>query len=76
MAKRVASGAAIKSIRELAGLSQVALARQIGISTAALCQIEAGGGMKPANLKRAAEVLGVPITAISEIEHEPEEVAS
>jgi transcriptional regulator with XRE-family HTH domain len=76
MPRRVANGAAIRSIRELAGLSQRALAEKIGISTGALSQVESGGGMKPENLKRTAGVLGVPITAITEIEQEPEGVAS
>jgi len=57
-------------------MSQRALAQAIGISPAALSQIESGRGMKIENIKRAADVLGVPITSISEIEADPEPVAS
>lgn len=64
MARNVVDGTALRSIRELAGFSQRALAKEIGISKSALSQIEAGGGMKPENVKRAAEILRVPITAL------------
>ena len=76
MGKRVVDGEALRSVRELAGMSQRALAQAIGISPAALSQIESGRGMKIENIKRAADVLGVPITSISEIEADPEPVAS
>jgi transcriptional regulator with XRE-family HTH domain len=77
MPKKVANGEAIRSIRELAGFSQMAFAEAIGVSRPALAKVEAGGGMRPRNLKRAAEVLGVPITSLTKLdESEPAEVAS
>jgi len=76
MGKRVVDGEALRSVRELAGMSQRALAQAIGISPAALSYVESGGGMKIENIKRAAVVLGVPITTISEIDGDPEPVAS
>lgn len=75
MPKRVANGDAIRSIRELAGFSQSAFAVKIGITRQALAKIEAGGGTDPRNVKRAAEVLGVPITALY-ADAEAEAVAS
>jgi transcriptional regulator with XRE-family HTH domain len=76
MAKRVVDGKALRGVRELAGVSQQALAQAIGISKSALSQVESGGGMRIENIKRAADALGVPITSISEIAAEPEPVAS
>ena len=76
MGKRVVDGEALRGVRELAGMSQQSLAAAIGISKSALSQVESGGGMKIENIKRAADILGVPITSISEIDAEPEAVAS
>lgn len=64
MARNVANGEAIRDIRELAGFSQTAFAAELGITRQALAKIEAGGGTRPANIKRAAEILRVPITAL------------
>src|SRR5215471_2819226 len=74
MPKRVANGQGIKSIRDLHLLSQRELAERIGISTQALSQIESGGGMKLRNLRRAAEVLRVPVTSITLVASTPREV--
>ena len=76
MPKRVANGPAIRDIRELAGMTQEHLAREIGISNAALSQIETGGGMKPANIKRAAGILGVPVPSLTVTAHTPAEVCA
>ena len=77
MSRKVANGTAIRDIRVLAGYSQRAFAAEIGISRQALNYIENGvNGMRPKNIKRAAEVLCVPITALLTEEDEPEPVAS
>lgn len=64
MARNIANGEAIRDIRELAGFSQTAFAAELGITRQALAKIEAGGGTRPANIKRAAEILRVPVTAL------------
>lgn len=77
MSRKVANGTAIRDIRVLAGFSQTRFAAEIGISRQALNFVESGtNGMRPENIKRAAEVLGVPITALLTEEDEPEPVAS
>ena len=73
---RKANGAAIRSIRRLAGLSQQTLAERIGVTAAALSLVENGGGMRPEKLRRMADTLGVPLDAITTVTPEPEEVAS
>ncbi len=74
---RKTNGAALRSIRKLAGIPQNKLAAQIGIRAATLSQVESGRyGLHPAKLRRAADILGVPINAISTVTPEPEEVAS
>jgi len=65
MAKIVANGPEIRRVRTLAGLTQRDLARLIGITESAMSQIEAGGGMSPPNLKRAAKVLKIAIAALT-----------
>ena len=76
MPRRVADGPEIRRFRELACLPQYSLAEQIGISAGALSQIEAGGGMKLDNIKRAAGILKVPVTDITVMVHEPAEVCT
>lgn len=66
MARKIANPDAIRSIREHAGFSQATFAEQVGVSRQAVTLIEAGSGMTTRNLKRAAEVLGVPLTAITQ----------
>lgn len=66
MGKRVANGEAIRRIRDLAGMTQRYLAEQVGISESAMSQIESGGGMKPANVRLAANALGVPVTSLTQ----------
>jgi DNA-binding XRE family transcriptional regulator len=61
MSRIVANGPEIRRVRTLAGYSQRDLARAVGINESSMCQIEAGGGMLPGNLKRAAKALRVKI---------------
>jgi transcriptional regulator with XRE-family HTH domain len=78
MARKV-NGAALREIRQLAGIPQNKLARQIGIKPSTLSHVEAGDdGLHPEKLRKAADCLGVPLNAISTVipEPEPEEVAS
>ena len=72
---RIANGAAIRSIRKLAGLSQQALGERVGVSSVAVSLVERGGGMRVENLRRMADTLGVPLDAITTAIPEPEEVA-
>jgi DNA-binding XRE family transcriptional regulator len=65
MSRIVANGPEIRRVRTLAGYSQRDLARAVGIGESSMCQIEAGGGMLPANLKRAAKVLRVKIADLT-----------
>lgn len=73
---RKANGAAIQAIRKGLGLSQQTLAERIGVSAVAVSLVERGGGMRDANLRKTADVLGVPLDAITIPVPEPEEVAS
>jgi transcriptional regulator with XRE-family HTH domain len=65
MSRIVANGPEIRRVRTLAGYSQRDLARAVGIGESSMCQIEAGGGMLPGNLKRAAKVLRVKIADLT-----------
>lgn len=76
MGKRVANGEAIRRIRDLAGMTQRHLAEQVGVSESAISQVESGGGMKPGNVRRAAYVLGVPVTSLTVDAHSPKEVCA
>ncbi len=55
-------GAALRALRERRGLTIAALARQVGISAAAISQIESGT-VQPSvtTLRRLAAALGVPV---------------
>jgi len=66
MSRKVANPDAIRSIREHAGFTAAQFAAEVGVSRQAMAITEAGGGMTPRNLKRAAAVLGVPLTALTQ----------
>lgn len=71
MARRP-NGAAIKSLREAIGITQKTLAERTGISQSAMSQVESGdSGLRPDNLRRVADVLGVPLDAITSVIPEP-----
>jgi transcriptional regulator with XRE-family HTH domain len=72
----VANGPAIRRARELAGMSQRDLARAVGITESAMSQVEAGGGMRPRNLKLAAEVIQVPVSMLTHEVHRPADVCA
>lgn len=75
MPQRVVNGTAIREARFLAGLSQRALARKVGITEQAMSQVELGtNGMRPENLKKVAKILGVPLIDLTKVADE--EVAS
>ena len=72
----VANGPAIRRIRELAGWTQRDLARAAGLSPMALSLVEAGGGMRPRNLNRVAEILQMPVTALTHQVNRPAAVCA
>lgn len=56
---------ALKTIRELAGLSQAELSRRTGISQGHISQIEAGQKKpRPRTVHTLAAALGVPIASL------------
>lgn len=58
--------AALKSLREMSGLSQVDLAGRAGVSQRMISALEAGERQaRPATIKKLAVALGVPIPAIA-----------
>lgn len=64
--ERVANGDAIREIRRLVGYSVTDLARRIERSRAYVSNIEAGRKQPaPETLRRIADVLGVPLSAIT-----------
>ena len=71
---RKTNGDALRCIRELAGVKQKDLAAHLGIAAATMSQVESGRyGLHPAKLRKAADYLGVPLTAISTVTPEPDE---
>ena len=69
--------AALREIRELAGISQPELARRAGIEQGSLSNIEHGKrGASPALLRRLAEGLKCSVDAISHHVPEPEPAVS
>jgi transcriptional regulator with XRE-family HTH domain len=72
----VANGPAIRRARELAGMSQRDLARAVGVTESAMSQVEAGGGMRPRNLKLAAEVIQVPVAMLTHEVNRPADVCA
>jgi transcriptional regulator with XRE-family HTH domain len=66
MSIRATNGAAVKALREALGKNQGGLAAQAGISASYLANIEAGRKRPPlATARRLADVLGVPVDAIT-----------
>jgi transcriptional regulator with XRE-family HTH domain len=64
--RRAVNGAAVKALREALGMRQDEMASRLGISGPYLANIEAGRKQPRAYLQsRVAEVLGVPITAVT-----------
>jgi transcriptional regulator with XRE-family HTH domain len=57
-------GKRIRKLRELRELSQDEAGRAAGVTPRAWQEWEAGGGMKPASVRKAAEVLGVSVEEI------------
>lgn len=56
---------ALRALRIKDGYSVAAFAREIGIVPSHLSNVESGRrGLSPATTKRAAQVLGVPISAL------------
>lgn len=56
---------ALRTIRELAGLSQAELSRRTGISQGHISQLEAGQKQpRPATVQRIAAALGVPLASL------------
>ena len=76
---RKANGASIATIRNLAGISQRALATRAGIAAPFLSQIEHGIRQpSPTVLRRLATELGVSLDSITSVvpTPEPEQAAS
>ncbi len=56
---------ALRTLRELAGLSQAELSRRSGISQGHISNIESGmKEPRPATIRRFATVIGVPVAAL------------
>lgn len=69
---RNTNGAALRSIRELAGVPQYRLAEHLGIKKSTMSQVESGRhNLHPEKLRKAADYLGVPLDAISTVTPEP-----
>ncbi len=74
---RKTNGAAIASLRKLAGISQRTLAARAGIDPSYLSLIERGDRQpEPPVIRRLADELGVPLDAITYPVPEPDAVAS
>ena len=74
MEKRTTNGVAVKTIRELLGVSQKDLAARAGISPSHMARIESGLRQpSPAARRAIADVLGVSLDAITQPakEHAP-----
>lgn len=73
---RVVNGAALRAIRELAGVDQPDLAKRVGIHQASLSNIERGQrGASPEVVRKLADHLGVTVDAITSVAPEPVRVA-
>lgn len=69
-------GSRIRNFREAAGLRQVDLAERIGVDTAAVSRIEAGGRrVSSTELNRIGASLGVSVLALLDDDHPLREVA-
>jgi transcriptional regulator with XRE-family HTH domain len=70
------NGAAIRSLREKDGWHQPDFAREVGVTQAALSNIEREKrGARPATIHRIARVLRVPVAAITREFDEPDSSA-
>lgn len=70
------NGAAIRSLREKDGWHQPDFAREVGVTQAALSNIEREKrGARPATIHRIARVLRVPVAAITREYDEPDSSA-
>ncbi len=70
------NGAAIRSLREKDGWHQPDFAREVGVTQAALSNIEREKrGVRPATIYRIARVLRVPVAAITREYDEPDSSA-
>jgi transcriptional regulator with XRE-family HTH domain len=70
------NGAAIRSLREKDGWHQPDFAREVGVTQAALSNIEREKrGARPATIYRIARVLRVPVAAITRDYDEPDSSA-
>jgi transcriptional regulator with XRE-family HTH domain len=70
------NGAAIRSLREKDGWHQPDFAREVGVSQAALSNIEREKrGARPATIYRIARALRVPVAAITREYDEPDSSA-
>ena len=58
-------GARIRALRKSKGIDQYIMAKEIGITSGALSQVEAGlKGLSSPNLARAAQILHVPVSVL------------
>ena len=74
---RVINPSALRTIRELVGISQRELSRRAGLHAGTLNSIEAGAyTITPALQRKLADLLGVKLDAITSPVPEPEDVAS
>lgn len=65
----VINGAALATIRERTGLTQLDLAAQSGVSQGRISELEAKDtNVRPATVKALAEALAVPMTALIKAE--------
>ena len=70
------NGPAIRSLREKDGWHQPDFAREVGVTQAALSNIEREKrGARPATIHRIARVLRVPVAAITREYEEPDSAA-
>ena len=59
------TSSAVRALRVKSGLSQLGLAKRAGMSPAQLCKIERGqNGLTASTLRRLADALGVPVSAL------------
>ena len=69
---RKTNGTAIRALREMAGISQASLAARAKLSKSYLCEVELGSYQPSmAKAQRIANVLGVPLDAITYSTAEP-----
>ena len=70
---RAINGAALRSVRDLVGISRGELGRRVGIHGATISNLELGNhGASPEVMRKLADALGVPLDAITIPVPEPE----